>query len=185
MHVLDTVMSSNNKSNNNHQGEREEGDAPSSRSCAPNTVSYNLVLAGLARVGDVVTVQEYYGKMIHAGLEPDAFTVRAVVDGLLNLGDAPAAVTVVQDFFNQHSVLPPYTTHVKILEFCLARDMIFEAKRYLYFLQQLWHWQPNEYHSESFIKLMRATQRNTQLQRPALEQLFRYFGEPLDDSDFL
>jgi hypothetical protein len=101
------------------------------------------------------------------------------------LGDLPGGVTVVQDFFNQHSALPPYTTHIKILEFCLARGMMYEAKRYVYFLQQLWRWEPNEYHSEEFIKQMRATQRNSQLQKPALKQLFAYFGERLEDSDFL
>jgi pentatricopeptide repeat protein len=153
----------------------------------PNHVSYNMVLAGLARVGDVVTAQRYYHKMLNEdNLIPDAFTVRAIVDGLLNLADAPAAVTVVQDFFNQHSVLPPYTTHCKVLEFCLARGMIYEAKRYVYFLQQLWYWKPVEnYHSKQFIQLMRATQHNTQLQKPALQKMFAYFGETLDDSDFL
>ena len=167
MHVLEDIM-------------------PDASHTQPNNISYNLLLAGLARVGDVVTIQEYYQKMQVAGLKPDAFTVQYVVDGLLNLGDAPAAVTVVQDFFNQHSILPPYTTHIKILEFCLARDMIYEAKRYLYFIQQLWHWQPNEkYHDPAFIQLMRATQRNTQLQQPALQQLFQYFGETLHDTDFL
>lgn len=140
---------------------------------------------GLARVGDVVTSQEYYHKMLNHGLKPDAFTVRAIVDGLLNLSDAPAAITVVQDFFNQHSILPLYTTHLKIIEVCLARGMVHEAKRHVYFLQQLWHWEPNEYHSKSFVKLMRATQRNTQLQKPALQQLFAYFGEALVDEDFM
>lgn len=177
MHVLETVIpNASHVKKDGHQ-----------TSLQPNHTSYNLILAGLARVGDVVTAQDYYRKMVNeTGLEPDAYTVRAIVDGLLNLADAPAAVTVVQDFFNQHSVLPPYTTHCKILEFCLARGMIYEAKRHVYFIQQLWHWKPVEkYHTPQFIQLMRATQRNTQLQKPALEKLFAYFGESLDESDFL
>ena len=153
--------------------------------CPPNSMSFNLILAGLARVGDVTTAQDYYMKMLSTpGVSPDAFTVRAIVDGLLNLGDLSSAVTVVQDFFNQHCVLPPYTTHTKVMEFCLARDMVHEAKRYVSFLQQLWKWEPNAYHSEEFKKLMKATQQNEQLQREALEQLFAYFGEELKDSDF-
>ena len=120
-----------------------------------------------------------------AKLKPDPFTVRAIVDGLLNLGDAPGACSVVQDFFNQHSILPPYTTHIKILEFCLGRDMIYEAKRHVYFIQQLWYWQPNEHHSKRFKRLLQATQENTQLKKPALQLLFSYFGETLHDSDFL
>mmetsp|Transcript_23104 Transcript_23104/g.43998 ORF Transcript_23104/g.43998 Transcript_23104/m.43998 type:complete len:604 (+) Transcript_23104:611-2422(+) len=165
MHLLDTTM-------------------PLSK-VSPNVVSYNLILSGLAAVGDVVVAQEYYNKMLSAGLKPDAFTVRAIVDGLLNVGDVQGAVTVVQDFFNQHSILPPYTTHSKILELCLGRDLIYEAKRYVYFIQQLWRWEPNQYHEESFVKLMKATQRNTQLQKPALQKLFAYFGEELTDDDFL
>jgi pentatricopeptide repeat protein len=150
----------------------------------PNTMSYNLLLAGLARVGDVNTAQDYYMKLLARGLSPDAFTVRSIVNGLLNLGDMSSAVTAVQDFFNQHSVLPPYTTHIKVLEFCLARDMVYEAKRYVSFLQQLWNWKPNKYHSIRFIKLMRATKANPQLHKESLQQLFAYFGEELKDSDF-
>ena len=171
MHVLDHVMMTTNTNETS--------------SAKPNSMSFNLILAGLARVGDVMTMQEYYHKLLAAGLKPDAWTVRFIVDGLLNLGDVSAAVTVVQDLFNQHSVLPPYTTHIKILELSLGRNMVFEAKRHVYFLQQLWLWEPNEYHEEAFVKLMRATQRNTQLQKPALQELFAYFGEELLDADFL
>ena len=165
MHVLDTTMPASN--------------------CTPNVVSYNLILSGLAAVGDVVMAQEYYTKLLSAGLKPNAFTVRAIVDGLLNVGDVQGAITVVQDFFNQHSVLPPYTTHAKMLELCLGQGLVYDAKRYVYFIQQLWRWEPNQYHSEGFVRFMRATQRNTQLQKPALVQLFAYFGEELTDADFL
>jgi hypothetical protein len=103
----------------------------------------------------------------------------------LNLGDVSGCVSTVQDFFNQHSILPPYTAHLKILEHCLAQDMVYEAKRYVYFLQQLWHWKPNAYHSDEFCKLMKATQANPQLQKEALQQLFAYFGEELTERDFL
>jgi pentatricopeptide repeat protein len=181
MHVLDTMLP-NASLVADHRG-------GAGVKLQPNHISYNLLLAGLARVGDVVTAQQYYHKMINeTGLEPDPFTVRAIVDGLLNLADVPAAVTVVQDFFNQHSVLPPFNTHCKILEVALGRGMIFEAKRYVYFIQQLWHWKPVPNYAgytPQFLQLMRATQRHEQLQRPALEKLFAYFGETLDDSDFL
>lgn len=178
MHVLDTVLP-------NAPSSGGDGSPP----LRPNHVSYNLVLAGLARVGDVVTAQKYYHQMLNdAHLEPDAYTVRAIVDGLLNLVDVPAAVTVVQDFFNQHSVLPPTATHCKILETCLGRGMIFEAKRYVYFIQQLWHWKPMpqyEHYTPAFLQVMRSTQRNPQLQKPALQKMFAYFGESLEETDFL
>lgn len=159
-------------------------DTMPSKKCEPNIISYNLILAGLANVGDTVTARDYYLEIINKGLEPDPFTVRALVDGLLNLGDMQSAVTVVQDIFNQHLVLPPYTTHLKILELCLASDMIFEAKRHVYFIQQLWKWEANQYHPEKVVKLIEATKRNTQLQKPALQRLFNYFGEDLPEADF-
>jgi pentatricopeptide repeat protein len=173
MNLLDTVI----------RNATDEAGVP----LKPNHTSYNLILTGLARVGDVITAQRYYHKMLNDDdLEPDAYTVEAIVEGLLNLADAPAAVTVVQDFFNQHSILPPFPMHCKILEFCLARGMIYEAKRYVYFIQQLWHWKPVEgLHAPKFIRLMETTQQNPQLQKPALQKLFAYFGESLDESDFL
>jgi hypothetical protein len=180
MYVLNVIIpnASENNINTNKDG--------TGNVLAPNHTSYNLILFGLARVGDVVTAQEYYWHMIRAGLTPNANTVQAIVDGLLNVGDSPAAVTVVQDFFNQHCVLPPYTTLCKILEFCLSLGMVYEAKRFVYFIQQLWHWEPVEgYHTPEVVAFMRATQSNTQLQKPALQKMFAYFGEKLEDNDFL
>jgi pentatricopeptide repeat protein len=168
MHLIDNVMQSSTNDD-----------------IKPNIVSYNLLLAGLARVGDVTTAQEYMYKILNAGLAPNKFTVRAIIDGLLNLGDVSGAVTVAQDFFNQHSVLPPATQLTKILEVCLALDLQYEAKRYCYFLQQLWHWKPNQYHTKEFTKLMERIQQNEQLQKPALKKMFSYFGAELLDSDFL
>jgi hypothetical protein len=51
-------------------------------------------------------------------------------------------------------------------------------------MQQLWKWEPNKYHSEEFCKVMNLTQKNPNLSREALEKLFAYFGETLEDSDF-
>jgi hypothetical protein len=121
-----------------------------------------------------------WGNRIHLTKE----TVEAIVGGLLNLGDVASAITVVQDCFNQYSVLPPYTTHLKILEFALGRGLIYEAKRHVYFIQQLWKWESNEYHSKEFIKLVTLTQKNPKLSKEAVQKLFAYFGERLDDSDF-
>jgi len=179
MHVLDHVIP--NSSQNNHL-------------LKPNTESYNWLLLGLAKVGDTATAQKYFTQMIAAAAasggsrrcQPNGFTVQALVDGLLNRGDAATAITVVQDCFNQYSILPSYTTHCKILEFCLASGQVYEAKRHVYFLQQLWHWKPGKYDNSKALRgLMERTRANPQLQKPALQQLFAYFGERLDESDFL
>ncbi|KAL3945493.1 MAG: hypothetical protein SGBAC_000392 [Bacillariaceae sp.] len=165
MHILDEVMPSNG--------------------VEPDVIAYNTLLKGLSRVGDAPTMKVYFNQMLGKGIEPTKETVEAIVDGLLNLGDVGSAVTLVQDIFNQHSILPPYTTHLKILEFALGRSLVHEAKRQVYFIQQLWKWERNAYHSEQFCKVMMLTQKNPKLSREALQKLFAYFGEKLDDSDFL
>jgi hypothetical protein len=103
---------------------------------------------------------------------------------MLNLGDVASAISLVQDCFNQHSILPSYQTHLKILEFALGTGLRYEAKRHVYFIQQLWRWEKNPYHSEAFVRLMERTKKNPQLSREALEKVFAYFGEPLDNKDF-
>eukprot|EP00980_Cylindrotheca_fusiformis_P004611 scaffold982_cov139-Cylindrotheca_fusiformis.AAC.24 len=165
MHILDEVMPANGVD--------------------PDVVAYNSLLNGLARVGDTPTMNEYFTKMLANNLSPTKETVKAIVDGLLNLGDVGSAITVVQDCFNQHNTLPPYTTHLKILEFALGRGLTYEAKRHVYFIQQLWMWDRNDYHSDEFARLMDLTQRNPKLSKEALQQLFAYFGEKLEDSDFI
>ena len=164
MHILDEVMPSNY--------------------VEPDVVAFNTLLSGLARVGDVPTIREYFSKMVAMGISPSPETIQSYVEGLLNLGDISAAITVVQDCFNQHSVLPPYTIHLKILEFALARGLVYEAKRHVFFIQQLWKWERNDYHSEEFSKIVELTKRNPKLSKEALERLFAYFGESLEQSDF-
>jgi hypothetical protein len=161
---------------------RSTGDG---RNGAVSIATYNLLLVGLARVGDVKTMQDVTGQLLSAGLKPNSGTVRAIVTGLLNLGDVGSAITVVQDSFNQHSVLPPVSTLLTIVEHCLARDVPFEAKRGLCFIQQLWKFQPTSYHTPEFAAFVRRVRGHPHLQRPALEGLFAYFGHDLQDSDFL
>ena len=176
MHVLDTVMPA-------------AGVTPDHR-------SYDAILSGLSRVGDVTLMRSYYQQMISSRendnddgtkkkLEPSHYTVKYIVDGLLNLGDVAGAITVIQDFFNQHNILPPITTQLKVLEFALGLDMIYEAKRHMYFIQQIWKWEPHyKYESKDFIYYMKAYQRDQRLSKEALQHLFAYFGETLDESDF-
>jgi hypothetical protein len=108
-----------------------------------------------------------------------------LVDGYLNTGDISGAITILQDVFNQHQVLPPYTTHLKIIEFALGYDLLFEAKRHVYFIQQLLKWKPSDHHSDNFRKLMLLTQSNPKLSKAAIQRLFHYFGEALDDDEFV
>lgn len=165
MHILDEVMPANG--------------------VQPDALTYDTLLWGLARVGDAPTIKEYFNKMHASDIKPTKRTVEAIVQGLLNLGDITTAITVVQDCLNQYSVLPPYTTHLKILEFALGRGLVYEAKRHVFVIQQIWKWERNEYHSEEFSRVMELTKQNPKLSKEALQKLFAYFGEELDDTNFL
>lgn len=154
------------------------------RGFKPDVYTFNTILAALAMVGDAPTMREMMTKMTNVGLTPHKLAVDSIVSGLLNAGDVVGAVTVVQDMFNQHSTLPSYTTHLMIIEFALANDLVYEAKRYVYFLQQLWKWRPTESHSPELRKLIHLTKANPKLKKKALKKLFRYFGEELTEEDF-
>jgi pentatricopeptide repeat protein len=164
MHIIDEVMPANR--------------------IEPDIVAYNTLLIGLSKVGDVPTMKEYIRQMLSNGLNPTKETIEACIDSLLNLGDVGNAITLCQDYFNQYSVLPPYTSHLKILEMTLGRGLVFEAKRHVSFIQQIWKWEQNKYHSEEFSKMLNLTQNNPNLSKEALQKMFAYFGYTLDESDF-
>ena len=164
MHIIDEVMPANK--------------------IEPDIIAYNTLLIGLSKVGDVPTMKEYTRQLLSNGLTPTKETIEASIDSLLNLGDVGNAITLCQDFFNQYSVLPPYTSHLKILEITLGRGLVFEAKRHVSFIQQLWKWEQNKYHSEEFSKVLKLTQNNPNLSKEALQKLFAYFGYALNESDF-
>lgn len=150
----------------------------------PDTYSYNTILSGLARFGDRDFMKEMLTTMTNNDIALDKYTVQALADGYLNSGDISGAISVVQDMFNQHHILPPYTTHLKIIEFALGNDMVYEAKRHVYFIQQLWKYSPRPNDSEQFQKVMFLTQKNAKLSETSLKRLFAYFGEELTDADF-
>jgi len=150
----------------------------------PDTFSYNTILAGLARVGDKDFMRDMLTTMTNSNIALDKYTIQALVDGYLNAGDISGAVTLVQDMFNQHHILPPYTTHLKIIEFALGNELIYEAKRQVYFLQQIWKYSPKQSDSKEFQRIMFLTQKNPKLSKSSLQRLFAYFGEELTDEDF-
>jgi len=167
-----------------HRALKILNDTMPAKGIQPDSFSYNTVLAGLARVGDTENLRNILISMTNKNVPIDKYTVQAMVDGLLNMGDVSGASSMVQDIFNQHDTLPPYTTHLKIIEFALSNGLIFEAKRHVYFIQQLWKWQPSQHHSDEFCQLVSATKKNPKLSKDALQKLFCYFGEDLLDEDF-
>ncbi len=151
----------------------------------PDIVSYNTLLLGLARVGDVTTMMELWVEVQSSRhLEVSPYTVKYMVEGMLNRGDVSGATSFVQAAFNQHVVLPPYPIHLKILEMALGLDLVYEARRYVQFIQQIRKWRPNKYHTFNQIGQVRAHQRQRPLSKSALQRLFRYFGHDLPNSEF-
>ena len=110
--------------------------------------------------------------------------IEVMVEGYLNTSDVAGSITFVQDVFNQYSILPPYDTHLKIIEKALGSANPYEAKRHVYFLEQLWRFQPNSYHPRSLLKQVRNTIQNPRLSKAALQHLFQYFGYTLEEKDF-
>ena len=115
--------------------------------------------------------------MTNKSIPVDKYTVQALVDASLNVADVSGAITFVQDIFNQHTILPPYTSHLKIMEFALSNNMIFEAKRHLYFMRQLWKLNSDQ-------REIIAAQENKKIGKDAFIQLFRYYGHELTEKDF-
>lgn len=150
----------------------------------PNTTTYNTLLHGLARVADMASIRELLIEMTNKNINLSDFTVQAIVLGYLNGGDVGGAITLVQDIFNQHGVLPPYTSHLDILEHCLVNDLLFEAKRHVYFIQQVWKFDPpHDLHMDKVTKI-KFVQQSPKLGKEALKKLFEYHGETLTDADF-
>mmetsp|Transcript_16932 Transcript_16932/g.25871 ORF Transcript_16932/g.25871 Transcript_16932/m.25871 type:complete len:114 (+) Transcript_16932:1-342(+) len=109
--------------------------------------------------------------------------IQCLIDGWLNVGNIAGANTLVQDVFNQHSVVPHANTLIKIIEFALANDLVYEGKRQVAFIQQLMNWQPNRYTIPEVEHAMAAFQNDRRVSKEALQHLFRYFGFELHDED--
>jgi len=150
----------------------------------PNVYSYNSILHGLARVGDITSLRDFLTEMTNEKIPLNMYSVQAIALGHLNVGDVVGAVSIVQDIFNQHGVLPPYTTHLDIIEFALVNNLMYEAKRHVYFLQQMWRYAPPEWMPEETKKSIELNQRNSKLGKEALIKLFEYHGEKLTEADF-
>lgn len=150
----------------------------------PDTLSYLRILDGLARLGDIVTMKKIFTTMNQRNVPLSRHIIRAMVDGYLNASDVAGGITFVQDVFNQYSILPPFNTHLKILEIALGSANPYEATRHVYFLQQLWRFQPNDYHSASLQNQVRSTVQHPSLRKAALQHMFQYFGYRLEEKDF-
>jgi hypothetical protein len=107
-----------------------------------------------------------------------------MVSGYLNNGDISGAITFVQNAFNEYTILPSYDTHLKILELALGTENVYEAKRHVYFIQQLWRFRPNKYHCRKLTRKISETVSNPLLSKKSLKKLFHYFGFRLEEEDF-
>ena len=161
---------------------------PKEERLAPDVYSYNLLMHALARVGDNATQMQLLAEMTSKTIKPVPLTVQALVLGHTNSGDLDTAISLIQDMFNQHNILPPHHTHLRVIEIALARGMVYEAKRHVYFLQQLWKWSPphalSKEQSQEIENTIDFYRTSPKMGKDALIKLFRYHGEELTENDF-
>ena len=105
----------------------------------PNAYTFNVLLRDLARrhahpdnAEDVITA------MCNDGIEPNADTVAAMIDIHRVRDDRSAAVTAVQDLYNQFGVRPHALIYVNFLAVLLHNGDHYEARRAVSVLDQLW-----------------------------------------------
>jgi len=148
---------------------------------APDRYTYNTILSALSRTGDTARSNKLLVEMTNNDVPVDKFTVEALALCHLNANDPAGAATTVQDLFNQHTALPPYPVHLRVLTAALAAGDVHEARRHAHFVRhQLGDWVPSKYVAPSVRKLVYLTRRNPELSEGALRKLFRAHGEELD-----
>mmetsp|Transcript_19931 Transcript_19931/g.24412 ORF Transcript_19931/g.24412 Transcript_19931/m.24412 type:complete len:777 (+) Transcript_19931:39-2369(+) len=168
----------------------------------PNEYSYNTILHALARVGDEMYLTELLIEMTNnpsLSLTPNS--VEALVLGKLNAGNVGGAITLIQDIYNQHGVLPPSSTHLDVLEHALGHEYVHEAKRHIWFLEQIkQQWRSSDEYMKAHTnsaytknwdwkrlhdQVVKGVIHNPKLSRDGIKHLFQFFGETLTDDSFL
>ena len=151
----------------NHDAHHRRKTVPP-RYPAPNSYTFNVLLRDLARrkahpddAENVITA------MCNDGLKPDSDTVFSVLSLHRKHGDAAAAVTAVQDLYNQFRVRPDPATFVYFIAGLLSEGDHHEARRAVAVLEQLW---PKDERSQTRAAGM--------LSDTELAALFDHFGAP-------
>jgi pentatricopeptide repeat protein len=162
---------------------------PKEEHLTPDVYSYNILIHALAKVGDTATQMQLLMEMTNQAIVPNNFTVQGLVQGHTNAGGVDTAISLIQDMFNQHSVLPFYETHLDVMEVALARGMTHEAKRHFFFIQQLWKWAPPHALSEERVKevtdMIGFYRNSPRMGKGAMIRFFKYHGVELTDTDFV
>ena len=151
----------------------------------PGAYSYTVLLDGLAKVGDVSTMRDYFRQVQNKDLVTRS-NVRVMVDGMINAGDVAGAITFLQDMYNQYQVIVNHYCHLKVLEVALASDLVWEAERYVTIMDQIRLHDVNFALDEpDFCRAVEIFQKDPRTSRESLRKLFAYFGETLDERNFL
>jgi pentatricopeptide repeat protein len=156
-----------------------------SKGIEPDAYSYTLLLDGLAKVGDVSSMRDYFRHVQNKDLVTRS-NVRAMVDGMINAGDVAGAVTFLQDMYNQYQVVVKHNVHLKVLEVALASDLVWEAERYVTVMEQIRSHEVNfAWDEPDFCRMLETFQKDPRTSRESIRKVFAYFGETLDERNFL
>jgi pentatricopeptide repeat protein len=108
---------------------------------------YNVVLKGLCFEpliyyygvvrGDLTAADDLLMKMVSRAVPLTQAVVASFAQGYIRNGAAGKALDVIQDLYNQHRVRAPVTVWTALLDNALARGDVHEARRVVYFIQQV------------------------------------------------
>jgi hypothetical protein len=156
-----------------------------SKGIVPDAYSYTLLLDGLAKVGDLSSMRDYFWHVQNKDLVRRS-NVRAMVDGMINAGDVAGAVTFLQDMYNQHQIIVKHNVHLKVLEVALASDLVWEAERYVTVMEQIRSHEVNfAWDEPDFCRMLETFQKDPRTSRESIRKVFAYYGETLDERNFL
>ena len=129
---------------------------PRHNSLSPDAVTFNTLLNGFARRGDVRSCLDVIAAMSSNGVTADSVTVEALVLAAMQsyysydddkksqqggggggMGGVGGAISAVQSCWNQYNVLPRPTILYEVLEMSLAKGEVYEAKRCVFLLRQI------------------------------------------------
>ncbi|GJZ65763.1 GDSL esterase/lipase [Tanacetum coccineum] len=105
-------------------------DNMSGRYIRPDTITFNVIIDGYGKIGDMSSVLDLYDKMLESGSHPDVITFTSVLDGYCRVGELHEGLKI-WDEMNRRNLYPNiYTFSILIITLCKegrftdARDLL-------------------------------------------------------------
>ncbi|GKD14731.1 pentatricopeptide repeat-containing protein [Tanacetum coccineum] len=106
-----------------------------SRGIRPNTITFNVIIDGFGKSGNINSLLNMYEKMLEFGCRPDVITFTSILDGYCRIGDLHKGLEI-WDEINRRNLYPNiYTFSILINTLCKegrfieARDLLRQLKQ--------------------------------------------------------